>query len=106
MPKGYWIVHVNVKDAENYPQHLAATAPAMEKYGGRFLVRGGSSQVREGQFRDRHVVVEFESYARAAECYDSAEYAPALELRNKYADTDLLIVEGAEVPGNPLGARL
>ncbi len=94
MPKGYWIVHVNVNDAENYPEYVAATAPAMEKYGGTFLVRGGTSQVREGQSRDRHVVVEFESLARAIECYESQEYAPALALRNKYADTDLLIVEG------------
>ncbi|GBE42292.1 hypothetical protein BMS3Bbin10_00351 [bacterium BMS3Bbin10] len=96
MPKGYWIVHVSVNDMENYPEYVAATAPAMEKYGARFLVRGGAAEVREGQSRDRHVVIEFESYARALECYGSAEYAPALELRNKYADTDLLIVEGAE----------
>ena len=96
MPKGYWIVHISVNDAENYPQYLTATAPAMEKYGARFLVRGGRSDLREGHSRDRHVVIEFESHARALECYESAEYAPALALRNKYADTDLLIVEGVE----------
>ena len=48
MSKGYWIVHISVNDAENYPQYLAATAPAMEKYGANFLVRGGKSETREG----------------------------------------------------------
>ncbi|MFQ5626354.1 MAG: DUF1330 domain-containing protein [Methyloligellaceae bacterium] len=96
MPKGYWVVHISVNDAENYPSYVAATRPAMEKYGARFLVRGGEAQVREGQSRDRHVVVEFGSYEKAVQCYESEEYAPALALRNKYADTDLLIVEGAE----------
>ena len=96
MPKGYWIVHVSVNDAENYPKYMQATRPAMEKYGGNFVIRGGQSQLREGQSRDRHVVVEFESYQRAVECYESDDYAPALALRNAYADTDLIIAEGAE----------
>lgn len=96
MPKGYWVVHVSVNDMENYPTYVAATKPAMEKYGAKFLVRGGDGKVREGEMRPRHVVIEFESCARAVECYESAEYAPALALRKQYADTDLLIVEGAD----------
>ncbi len=96
MPKGYWVVHVSVNDMENYPTYLEATKPAMEKHGAKFLVRGGDGQVREGEMNDRHVVIEFESYARAVECYESAEYAPALALRKQYAETDLLIVEGAD----------
>ena len=96
MPKGYWIVHVSVNDTENYPTYLEATKPAIEKYGAKFLVRGGEAQVREGEAKDRHVVIEFDSYEKAIECYDSPEYAPAKALRQQFADTDLVIVKGAE----------
>jgi uncharacterized protein (DUF1330 family) len=57
MAKGYWIVHVTVTEPDKYPEYVAATRPAMEKYGGRFLVRGGKTQLREGEMRERHVVV-------------------------------------------------
>ena len=41
MPKGYWIVHVDVRDPEAYQQYVKANAAAFAKYGARFLVRGG-----------------------------------------------------------------
>lgn len=96
MAKGYWIVNIEVHDDENYPSYVAATKPAMEKYGANFLVRGGEHQVREGEAHARHVVIEFESYEQALACYDSEEYAPALALRKQYAKTDLVIIKGAD----------
>ena len=41
MPKGYWIVHIDVSDPVLYQQYVNATAAAFAKYGARFLVRGG-----------------------------------------------------------------
>lgn len=96
MPKGYWIVNINVTDTENYPSYVEATKPAMEKYGAKFLVRGGEQDVREGSAHGRHVVIEFDSYEQAVACYESEEYAPAMAMRKQYADTDLVIIKGAE----------
>lgn len=94
MAKGYWIVHITVKDAENYPQYLAADAIAFEKFNARFLVRGGRFEPVEGPARERHVVIEFESYDVALDCYNSPEYQAAVKLRQAYADSEVLIVEG------------
>jgi uncharacterized protein (DUF1330 family) len=95
MAKGYWIVRVSVRNAERYPSYLAAAKPAFEKYGARFLVRGGSYEAMEGVARSRNVVVEFKDYATAAACYHSPEYQAAKAIRNAYADADFIIIEGA-----------
>lgn len=95
MPKGYWIVRVSVKNAERYPEYLAAARPAFEKYGARFLVRGGRYDAREGSSRERNVVIEFADFATAAACYDSPEYQAAWAIRTANAEADLVIAEGA-----------
>ncbi|MFO1097601.1 MAG: DUF1330 domain-containing protein [Xanthobacteraceae bacterium] len=95
MPKGYWIVRVSVKNAERYPEYLAAARPAFEKYGARFLVRGGRYDAREGSSRERNIVIEFADFATAAACYDSPEYQAAKAIRTANAEADLVIAEGA-----------
>ena len=54
MAKGYWIAHVDVTDPEGYKEYQAANAVAFRKYGGRFLVRGGASELPVGKLRSRH----------------------------------------------------
>ncbi len=95
MAKGYWVAHVTVTDSDNYPKYVAANAAAFEKYGARFLVRGGRFEAPEGAARERHVVIEFDSYKQALACYHAPEYADAARLRQAYAESDLVIVEGA-----------
>lgn len=48
MPKAYWIAHVNVNDPERYKDYVATAKPAFEKYGARFLARGGAYRALEG----------------------------------------------------------
>jgi uncharacterized protein (DUF1330 family) len=95
MPKAYWIVRVSVRDQQRYPEYLAAARPAFEKFGANFIVRGGTFEVMEGEARDRNVVVEFSDRATARACYDSPEYSAAKTIRQKYADADFIIIEGA-----------
>lgn len=95
MPKAYWIVRVSVRDAQRYPEYLAAAKPAFEKFGAKFVVRGGACEVMEGEARERNVVVEFADRATAKACYDGPEYSAAKLIRQKYADADFIIVEGA-----------
>jgi uncharacterized protein (DUF1330 family) len=94
MSKAYWIVRVSVRNAEEYPQYLAAARPAFEKFDARFIARGGRYQTMEGSSRERNVVVEFKDYDTALSCYASAEYQAAKEIRNANADADFVIVEG------------
>jgi uncharacterized protein (DUF1330 family) len=95
MPKGYWIVRVSVRDAAEYPAYLAAARPAFEKFGARFIVRGGTFECMEGVARERNVVVEFDDVATAFACYGSEEYQRAMKIRQAHADADFVIVEGA-----------
>jgi uncharacterized protein (DUF1330 family) len=99
MPKGYWIVRVTVQDQDNYPKYLAAAQAAFEKYEAKFLIRGGNFEPMEGQARERNVVVEFADLATALACYRSPEYQAARALRQKYAVTDFIVIEGAATGG-------
>lgn len=96
MAKGYWIVLVDVTDPGNYPKYLEAWAEAFEMYKPKYLVRGGRFETPEGEMRARKVVLEFDSYEQAVECYHSPEYQAAAALRHAYANSDLVIVEGTE----------
>jgi uncharacterized protein (DUF1330 family) len=98
MPKGYWIAHVEVSDPEAYKAYVTANAVAFRKYGARFLVRGGRSEVPEGNARSRHVVLEFKDYETALACYRSPEYAEPKALRQGSSVADLIIIEGYDGP--------
>ena len=94
MAKGYWIARVDVKDAEEYKKYVEGTAVAFQKYGAKFLARGGRSEAVEGVGRARNVVIEFESLERAVECFRSPEYQRARAFRVPAADGEIVIVEG------------
>lgn len=98
MAKGYWIAHVDVTDPENYKAYVAANAEAFKKYGAKFLVRAGQDSVKEGNLKPRHVILEFDSYQTALDCYNSPEYAHAKSLRETASDGDLVVVEGYDGP--------
>jgi uncharacterized protein (DUF1330 family) len=96
MAKGYWIAHVKVRNPERYKDYVAANGAPIRKYGGRFLVRAGTNEVRAGTLKDRHVVLEFPDYATAKACYDSPEYQAAAKIRDEAGDVDIVIIEGYE----------
>jgi uncharacterized protein (DUF1330 family) len=77
-------------------KYITLDAEALRKFRARILVRGGGFQVVEGDSRERHVIIEFESYKTALACYHSPEYQFASKFRKAAADTDLVIVKGAE----------
>ena len=96
MPKGYWIAHVDVNDPDGYPAYVETARPAFERFGARFLVRGGETHPLEGNVRQRNVVIEFSSVQDALDCYNSPEYQKAVTIRQSVSDGDLMIVEGNE----------
>jgi uncharacterized protein (DUF1330 family) len=96
MPKGYWIVRVDIEDPERYKAYTTANSGPLAKYGARFLVRAGKFESVEGSARTRNAVIEFPSYQAASECWHSAEYQAILGLRQPISTADLVIIEGYE----------
>ncbi len=94
MPKGYWIVHVTVTKPDAYAEYIRLDTPVVERFGGRFIVRGGQHETPETPQKDRHVVVEFPDYATALACYKSDAYRQAAAIRLANADSDIVIIEG------------
>jgi uncharacterized protein (DUF1330 family) len=91
----YVIADVHVKDPERYQNYRAMVPASLEKYGGKFLVRGGKLKTLEGSREPgRVVVLEFPSVEQARRWYDSPEYRDARALRLSTADSDVIIVEG------------
>ena len=97
MAKGYWIAHVDVRDPETYKLYVQGAKGAFERFGAKFLARGGPFELMEGNdIGARHVVIEFDSVEQARACYNSAEYQAAREHRLPVATATMLIVEGNE----------
>src|SRR5262245_36967566 len=98
MPKGYWIVRVDIRDMEQYQSYITANEGPLKKYGARFLVRGGQNESPEGTGRARNAVIEFPSYRAAVDCWNSPDYQAARRIRLPVSTADLVIVEGYEGP--------
>ncbi|MEP2640191.1 DUF1330 domain-containing protein [Roseobacter sp.] len=94
MPKGYIIGHVTVTDPDAYKEYVVKDTPVLEGLGGRFIIRGGSSEVMEGDSFERHVVIEFPSYAAAKAAYNDPEYQEIMKIRHRTAKSTIIVVEG------------
>ena len=93
--KGYWMAMVEVTDSETYAKYIAANNAAFDKFGAKFLTRGGNSTSPESPTGSRHVIIEFDSYDTALACYESPEYKEALKFRLAASTGHFAIVEGA-----------
>ena len=91
----YVVVQVDVKDPVRYADYRKMVPPSIEKYGGRFLVRGGNTHTMEGTWAPkRFVLVEFPTVEQAKAWWASPEYAEAKALRQATAHSELIIAEG------------
>ena len=78
MNKGYIVcVYENINDDNALKDYAKKAKEAVEKYGGKFLVRGGKNIVTEGREFLRTVVLEFSSFEKAKEFFYSLEYQTA-----------------------------
>jgi len=91
----YVIGEIEVTDPTTYAEYGRQVLATIEKFGGRFVVRGGAVEPLEGGWTPKRLVVlEFPTMAKAREWYRSAEYAPLINLRQKASRGKLLAVEG------------
>jgi uncharacterized protein (DUF1330 family) len=95
--RAYVLAEIEVKNPDGYKGYAAAVVPTIEKYGGRFLVRGGAVHTLEGEWpARRRVIIEFPSLEAARKWWDSPEYEKPKALRRANSDGRLLLLEGFE----------
>ena len=91
----YFIVDNEVTDPAGFEEYREQVPGTVEKYGGKFLVRGGQMQALEGDWKPKRIVVtEFPSIEQARRWYDSAEYRSLKALRLRTARGSVILVEG------------
>ena len=96
----YVIADGRVEDPAQYEDYKRMVPATIAAYGGRFIARGGRTEVLEGEWRpNRVVIIEFESVERAKEWWASEEYRAARELRQRTSTGSLIVVEGLKVEG-------
>ena len=77
MQAGFVIFNIDVTNPEDYNEYITKVKPIVEKFGGEYIVRGGTNQVVEGNWQySRTIVLKFPSYEKALEWYNSEEYQP------------------------------
>jgi uncharacterized protein (DUF1330 family) len=92
----YLIADIEVTNPAGYDEYRRQVPATVEKYGGRFVVRGGASETLEGDWGPKRVVVlEFPTMDALKRWYNSAEYKPLIALRQKNASGSVIAVQGA-----------
>ncbi len=92
----YLFVNLEITDPAGFDAYRKAVSATITAYGGRYLTRGGATEVLEGDWKPKRVVIlEFPDVARLKAWYDSPEYRPLIDLRKRTATTDMVILEGA-----------
>jgi len=93
--KAFWVcLYEKVDNTEKLKEYAVKAKSAIEKFSGKFLVRGGKNRTNEGIKTPRIVVVEFPNYESAVKCYDSKEYQEAHNILEGYVIRHHQIVEG------------
>lgn len=91
----YIVAHLEVTDAKTFERYREAVAPLVDRYGGRYRIRGGDTEVLEGEWSvSRLVVIEFQTRDAARLFYESPEYQQILPLRTTSSRGAVAIVEG------------
>tara|TARA_Y100001970_G_C13994078_1_gene729776 strand:+ start:488 stop:775 length:288 start_codon:yes stop_codon:yes gene_type:complete len=94
--KGYWVcVYEKIDNSEKLKEYASKAKSAVEKFSGKFIVRGGKNITTDGINSPRTVVVEFPNYNAAVDCYKSKEYQEAHDILNGHVVRHHQIVEGS-----------
>jgi uncharacterized protein (DUF1330 family) len=92
----YVIVDIDIVDPVGYEEYKKLASATVEKYGGKYIVRGGQVETLEGNWNPKRIVVlQFESMQRAKDWLNCAEYREPRKMRHRTAKTKMIVVEGA-----------
>ena len=93
--KGYVVcVYKSISNKEKLKEYAVKARAAVEKYKGKFLIRGGKTTTNEGRISPRTVIIEFSSYDKANLFYNSKEYQDAHKILKGHAVRHHQTIEG------------
>jgi len=90
----YLIAEIEVFDTVGYAEYIRLVPATIERYGGRYIARGGAETVEGETSTGRVAIVQFESAARVHEWLESPEYRPVRAIRLRTAKSRLRIIQG------------
>jgi uncharacterized protein (DUF1330 family) len=95
----YIIVEIDILDPVGYEEYKKLASATVEKYGGKYVVRGGRTEVLEGDWEPKRIVVlQFDSLQHAKDWLNSEEYREPRKMRHRTARTNMILVEGLAAP--------
>ena len=91
----YLIVEIEITDPVGYEDYKKQASATVHQYGGKYIVRGGKTEVLEGDWQPKRIVIlQFPSMERAKEWLHCEEYREPRKLRHKTAKTNMIVLEG------------
>jgi uncharacterized protein (DUF1330 family) len=91
----YIIAQIEITDPDRYAEYVKQVPATIARFGGRYLARGGRSEALEGRLTGKRIaIVEFDSYQRAKDWYESEDYRGPRALRQGASISSLVLVEG------------
>jgi uncharacterized protein (DUF1330 family) len=91
----YVLAEIEITNPDGYREYTRLVPPTIEKFGGRFLVRGNPCHTLEGDWPERRrVLIEFPTLEAARKWWDSPDYAKPKALRRAHSEGRLLLLEG------------
>ena len=91
----YLVVDIEITDADAYENYRAKVPALIAAHGGRYLVRGGASEVLEGTWQPRRtVILEFPDMVSLKAFWQDPQYQPLRAIRELAAKSNLVAVEG------------
>jgi uncharacterized protein (DUF1330 family) len=91
----YVIVEIEVTDPVGYEEYKKLAHTSVLKHGGKYIVRGGATEVLEGDWQPKRIVIlEFENMQQAKDWLDCEEYREPRKMRHRTARTNMVLVDG------------
>jgi uncharacterized protein (DUF1330 family) len=93
----YVIVEIEIVDPIGYEDYKKDAAATVHRYGGKYIARGGKTEVLEGDWQPKRIVIlQFPTMARAKEWLNCEEYREPRKKRHATAKTNMIVVEGCD----------
>jgi uncharacterized protein (DUF1330 family) len=93
----YVVFDVDIRDSNRYQEFMKRVKPALDQAGARYLARGGTHRVYEGDWQPRRIVLlEFPSVAAWESFYYGPVYQGLKSIRDESSSARLVSVEGLE----------
>ena len=92
---GYWVIRGSeIRDEEALKSYAELWPEIAQRFGAEVIAGKGTVETREGSHFPRQMIVRFDSYQQALDCYEDPEYRRAMEFAHRAYDRQLSILEG------------